>query len=416
MGYISVDRAGKAYKQYPSKLAKVIDWFTPIEKHSKKWVLKDVSFNIGAGESVAIIGVNGAGKSTLLKMITGTTKPNAGTIDANGRIAALLELGMGFHPDFTGRQNVYMAGQIQGMTVDEINSVFDDIISFADIGDYIDQPVRVYSSGMQVRLAFAVATAIRPDILIVDEALSVGDAAFQRKCYRKIEYFQEKGTTLLFVTHDIETVKRLCQKAIFIHNGTLFNFGPAKTVCDQYEEILFGGSKTTSNKKSTLQAIVDPGLMSDCEVAYGDGRATIEKIWFENHEGKKSNIFECSQKFSLNYRVKFNQDVSDVQFSFMIKTKDGVSLFGTDTSHLNKIKNKHFSAGDEYVMKFEIGNSFAPGAYYINCGLRDDTNDVPVFLHRRIDSAIFKVIADETTATKSGLLNFPVKFSLDTSN
>ena len=385
----------KAYKQYPSKMAKIVDWFTPVEKHTKKWVLKDVSFSIEAGEAVAIVGVNGAGKSTLLKMITGTTKPNTGIIDVHGRIAALLELGMGFHPDFTGRQNVYMAGQIQGMTINEINAVFDDILSFADIGDYIDQPVRVYSSGMQVRLAFAVATAIRPDILIVDEALSVGDAAFQRKCYRRIERFREEGTTLLFVTHDVETVKKLCQKAIFIHNGTLFNFGPAKTVCDQYEELLFGGSKKTSNQTKVQQAVVDPSLMSDCEVTYGDGRATIDRIWLENTEGNESNIFECSQGITLNYAVSFHQDVSDVQFSFMIKTKDGVSLFGTDTSHLSEIKNKYFSSGDKFIMSFELGNSFAPGTYYINCGLRDDTSDVPVFLHRRIDSAIFKVIADE---------------------
>ena len=183
MGSIRVTQLGKAYKQYSTRWSRLLEWALPFlgERHQKKWVLKDVSFTVEPGEAVGIIGVNGAGKSTLLKMITGTTQPTSGKIEITGRVAALLELGMGFHPEFTGRQNVYMSGQLLGLTVEEIAQLMPDIEAFAEIGDYIDQPVRVYSSGMQVRLAFSVATAIRPDILIVDEALSVGDKYFSQK-------------------------------------------------------------------------------------------------------------------------------------------------------------------------------------------------------------------------------------------
>ena len=246
MGKITVTNVGKAYKQYNTRFARLAEWFLPVVKHKLKWILNDINFSVESGDAVGIVGINGAGKSTLLKMITGTTEATVGDIHIEGRIAALLELGMGFHPDFSGRQNVYMAGQLQGLTVDEINRSFSEIEIFAGIGDYIDQPVRIYSSGMQVRLAFAVATAIRPDILIVDEALSVGDASFQRKCFRKIESFQNKGTTLLFVTHDIESMKRICSKAVFLNNGKMVAYGDAKNIADQYEKMLFNNNDKSS--------------------------------------------------------------------------------------------------------------------------------------------------------------------------
>ena len=190
---LTLRNLGKSYKQYPSKFSRLIEWVLPFcgIRHTKKWVIRDISFDIKKGETIGIIGVNGAGKSTLLKIITGTTQPSEGEVICNGRIAALLELGMGFHPDFTGRQNVYMAGQLLGLNTDTISELMGEILDFADIGEYVDMPTRVYSSGMQVRLAFSIATAVRPDILIVDEALSVGDVAFQAKCFRRINDFKE---------------------------------------------------------------------------------------------------------------------------------------------------------------------------------------------------------------------------------
>ena len=186
MDSISVKNVGKAYKIYPNRFSRLYEWISPIKRarHNLKWILKDISFNVGKGETVGIIGVNGAGKSTLLKLITGTTQPTTGSIAINGRVSAMLELGMGFHPDFTGRQNVFMACQLQGLSIEQIHELMPEIEAFAEIGEAIDQPLRIYSSGMQVRLAFSVATAVRPDVLIVDEALSVGDMAFQANASR----------------------------------------------------------------------------------------------------------------------------------------------------------------------------------------------------------------------------------------
>ncbi|MBC7413354.1 MAG: ABC transporter ATP-binding protein, partial [Herminiimonas sp.] len=208
MGSIRVSHLGKAYKHYPNQWARLAEWLAPRWigarrlQHRLKWVMQDVSFKLESGEAVGIVGVNGAGKSTLLKMITGTVQPTLGSVEIEGRVAALLELGMGFHPEFTGRQNVYMAGQLLGLAADDIARLMPEIAAFAEIGEYLDQPVRTYSSGMQMRLAFSVATASRPDILIVDEAMSVGDAYFQHKSFERIRAFRQAGTTLLIVSHD----------------------------------------------------------------------------------------------------------------------------------------------------------------------------------------------------------------------
>ncbi|MBV8635779.1 MAG: ABC transporter ATP-binding protein, partial [Burkholderiaceae bacterium] len=236
MGSIRVSKLGKAYKRYPNQWARLAEWLSPFNRkhHDLKWVLQDVDITIKPGESVGLIGINGAGKSTLLKLITGTSQPTVGSVTAQGRIAALLELGMGFHPDFTGRQNVLMSGQLIGMTAAEITALMPEIEAFAEIGEYIDQPVRVYSSGMQVRLAFSVATAVRPDILIVDEALAVGDVFFQQKCYERIRGFCEAGTTLLFVSHAMGTVYSLCDRAILLSEGRVALDASPREVIDLY--------------------------------------------------------------------------------------------------------------------------------------------------------------------------------------
>lgn len=223
MGTITVSNLGKAYKQYPTRWSRLVEWLDPRRKqhHTLHWVLRDVNFTVRAGEALGIIGINGAGKSTLLKMIVGTTQPTVGSVTMTGRVAALLELGMGFHPDFTGRQNVMMAGQLLGYSVDELLALMPEIEAFAEIGEYIDQPVRVYSSGMQVRLAFSVATARRPDVLIVDEALSVGDAYFQHKSFDRIREFRTQGTTLLIVAHDKAAIQAICDHAILLNAGRL---------------------------------------------------------------------------------------------------------------------------------------------------------------------------------------------------
>lgn len=416
MSLIVVNNLGKSFRNYRSELQRIARWFyLPVSPSEEHWVVRDISFTVEAGDAIGFVGQNGAGKSTLLKMITGTLQPTEGSVQINGRIAAILELGMGFSPELTGRQNVYHASGLMGFSAEKIEQNLQEIQAFADIGEYFDEPVRTYSSGMQVRLAFSVATAVRPDILIVDEALAVGDAAFQRKCYRRIEEFQEKGTTLLLVTHDIETVKKICNKALFLQHGGVVAYGPAKSVCDTYEKALFGNAKLTSKTSQPHEAkpLVDPNLMSDCEVAYGDGRAVIESIWLESTEGQIANVFGIQDKLILKYNVQFNHAASDIVFAFMVKTREGVALLGMDTSHIQEIKNRRFNAGESILIRFELENFFAPGNYYLNCGVRDDSGDTPVFLHRRVDTALFRVRSSEESFAKSGLINAPVKFSME---
>lgn len=415
---LTVTNVSKAYKRYPGKWARAVEWATGRPRHEKTWVLRDISFTVQPGEAVGIVGVNGAGKSTLLKIITGTTQPTSGSVRIQGRVAALLELGMGFHPDFTGRQNAYMAGQLLGYGIEEITRVMPEIEAFAEIGDYIDQPVRVYSSGMQVRLAFSVATAVRPDVLIVDEALSVGDAAFQRKCFRRIESYQEAGTTLLFVSHDIETVKRLCDRALFIKAGALVQYGAAKQVCDEYEKFLFGGPRSHAEKTSGAQGIpepvvakYDPSLVASCEMVYGNGKADIEATWLEDVEGNRINVVESGTPFRWCYRVRFNEDVANPIFAMMLKTREGVALYGVDSTQFQPDRPMP-QPGGCYDVSFTLENVLAPGTYYLNCGIRTETENGIEFLSRRIDSAILRVTTSVRQTVITGVLEMAAKLSI----
>jgi lipopolysaccharide transport system ATP-binding protein len=420
MGTITVSNLGKAYKQYPNRWARLLEWISPSHKtrHSLKWVLQDISFQIGAGESVGIIGVNGAGKSTLLKMITGTTQPTTGRVEVSGRVAALLELGMGFHPDFTGRQNVFMAGQLQGLSVDEIHQLMPEIESFAAIGDYIDQPVRIYSSGMQVRLAFAVATAKRADVLIVDEALSVGDAAFQRKCFQRIESFRSEGTTLLFVSHDIETVKKLCDRAVFLLNGQLVACGDAKFICDEYEAFLFGGKSRLEggkNKRDKLNdSIFDPSLSNDCRLVYGNGKVSIINERIEDSFGNVVNVISGEPKFYLRFTIEVHDTkIEHPCVNFQLKTTDGVVVYGINTDHL-KVDRIKLIAGQKYEILFHFSNYLAPGVYFLTFGIKEGGAQGEEFCRRIVDGLILKIINRENSTVARGIIDLRASFSMKT--
>lgn len=412
MAAITVSHLGKAYKQYPNRWSRLLEWLSPGHKprHNLKWVLQDINFSVSPGEAVGIIGVNGAGKSTLLKMITGTTQPTTGSVQVDGRVAALLELGMGFHPDFTGRQNVFMAGQLLGYSVEEIARLMSEIEAFAEIGDYIDQPVRVYSSGMQVRLAFSVATAIRPDVLIVDEALAVGDAAFQRKCHRRIESFINDGTSLLFVSHDIEGIKKLCEKGLYLDQGRLVAFGAAKSVCDQYETMLFGGKRATAQSKSRAITedegqsllLIDPSLQKVQEVAYGNGEALIQRVWIENSAGQEANILTSGEEFSVCYLASFQEEINEPIVAMLIKTLEGIALYGTDSKSLETPLG-NVRPDVRYLIRFRMKCHLAAGTYFLNCGIRDRV-DAGHFLHRRVDAMMFKVNKEFDTG-QAGLVS-----------
>lgn len=394
MGTIVVTNVSKAYKRYPNKWARMLEWITGRHQHKKAWVLRDINFTIEPGEAVGIVGINGAGKSTLLKIITGTTQPTTGSVRVDGRVAALLELGMGFHADFTGRQNAYMTGQLLGYSVHEIDVLMPRIEAFADIGDYIDQPLRMYSSGMQVRLAFAVSTATRPDVLIVDEALSVGDAAFQRKCFRRIQEYKEAGTTLLFVSHDTETVKKICDRAIFVNGGIISKIGKARSVCDAYERLLFGVAVNTNESKNEIVPIYDATLVSkSVEVQYGSRGAEITNVSILDAEGAVTNIIPEGHPISVNYDVEFNESADCVNFGMMVKSVDGVCVYATNANANIQNSKKSFQSGESALVRFSLQGNLVPGTYYLNVGVTKEGIEKEEMLHRRVDVLIFRVVS-----------------------
>ncbi len=329
MSYIKVHNVGKAYKQYASKTGRLLEWISPFNtvKHKLKWILQNISFHVEPGEALGIIGINGAGKSTLLKLITGTAKPTCGEIALDGRVAALLELGMGFHSDFTGRQNVYMSGQLLGMSVEKITELMPKIEAFAEIGDYIDQPVRVYSSGMQVRLAFSVATAIRPDILIVDEALSVGDAYFQHKSFERIREFRKLGTTLLLVSHDKQAIQSICDRAILLNKGRVEMEGEPEAVMDYYNALL------ADKQNVSIRQVENNGKL---QTLSGSGEATITDISLLSTEGESIEVVAVGQPVNLQVKVHVNEAVPELVVGYLIKDRLGQPVFGTNTHHLKQ--------------------------------------------------------------------------------
>jgi lipopolysaccharide transport system ATP-binding protein len=368
MGTITVFNLGKAYKQYPNRWSRLLEWITPgnTKRHQLKWVLQDINFTVNAGEAVGIIGINGAGKSTLLKLITGTTQPTTGTVHMTGRVAAMLELGMGFHPDFTGRQNAFMAGQLLGITSEEIARLMPDIEAFAEIGDYIDQPVRVYSSGMQMRLAFSVATAIRPDVLIVDEALSVGDAYFQHKSFDRIREFRKLGTTLLMVSHDKAAIQSICDRAILLNAGQLAMEGEPEAVMDYYNAKL-----ADHQNQDVKQEVRDDGKIQTIS-GMGDVRVTSVSLCDAN--GQILQVVAVGQSVCLRVAAKCHNQVADLVVGYMIKDRLGQPVFGTNTHHHDRVL-KNLPKATEVSHDFVFQANLGPGTYFVSVALHaDDTH------------------------------------------
>ena len=362
MGSILVNKLGKAYKQYDSRWGRLAEWALPFLglRHRLKWVLQDISFQLAPGEAVGIIGINGAGKSTLLKLITGTAQPTTGSVTMTGRVAALLELGMGFHPDFTGRQNAYMAGQLIGLTVDEVTQLMPQIEEFADIGEYIDQPVRVYSSGMQMRLAFSVATVKRPDILIVDEALSVGDAYFQHKSFDRIRQYRQLGTTLLIVSHDRTAMQSICDRAILLDGGFLAKQGSPEEVMDFYNAII------AEREGSRIEQVVTSE--GRVQTSSGSGEAQVIDIVLENERGLPSEVLNVGIPVTLRIKVRIHADLPRLVLGYMIKDRLGQQIYGTNTHHL-ECPLTDLKAGDEVDYAFRFPLNLGPGSYSITTAL-----------------------------------------------
>ena len=365
MNVITVTNLGKAYKKYPSRWSRFVEWVVPFSKprHQVHWVLKNIDFKVSSGEAVGIIGINGAGKSTLLKMITGTAQPNTGSVVINGRVAALLELGMGFHPEFTGRQNAIMAGQMMGFKVEEIQTLMPEIESFAEIGSYIDEPVRVYSSGMQVRLAFAVATAIRPDILIVDEALSVGDAYFQHKSFNRIREYRKLGTSLLIVSHDKGAIQSICDRAILLNEGTIAMQGDPQVIMDYYHAIV------TLRQNDSVVKQVQKG--SRVETISGNRQVEITQVDLTNQNGDNSEYFDFGSEVTLSVKVKSNADTQRLICGFLIKDRLGQSVYGTNTDLLD-CQLFDVKSYEEITYRFIFKMTLGTGTYSISIALASD--------------------------------------------
>jgi lipopolysaccharide transport system ATP-binding protein len=372
--------------------------------------LSDVSFDVRKGESVGIIGRNGSGKSTLLQIVCGTLTPTYGTVETRGRIAALLELGSGFNPEFTGRENVYLNAAVLGLSQKEIDDRYDEIVAFADIGQFIEHPIKIYSSGMAVRLAFAVAISVDPQILVVDEALAVGDAAFQRKCIRRIQELTESGVTLLFVSHNTETIKSICSRAVYLNSGVLRSLGPSKDVCIEYERDLFGASRhapDTSAKaippKPKSLALFDSELCSSAEKTYGDGAASIEDIAITDVSLELVNVIPAGAEFTVSYSVHFRRAVAEPVFGMMITTREGVCVFGSNTTDMS-ISGRNFEASDTVQVSFKLANNLGPGIYYLTCGVHSKSDaDGLIYFQRRMDAVLFRSVSIENQTISSGI-------------
>ncbi len=385
MGTIVVEKLGKAYRQYPNKWARLAEWLIPggRSRHHLHWVLRDVGFRIEPGEAVGIIGVNGAGKSTLLKMITGTTQPSEGSIHMQGQVAALLELGMGFHPDFTGRQNAYMAGQLLGMSVGEIDGHMAEIEAFAEIGEAIDQPVRTYSSGMQMRLAFSVATARRPDILIVDEALSVGDAYFQHKSFDRIRQFRKAGTTLLLVSHDRHAIQSICDRALLLESGKLVLEGKPESVFDYYNAAL-------ANREEGLirqEALADGRV----QTSSGTGEARIVAVTLRDANGRAVEAVSIGEAVTLEVEASVEQAIPRLILGFMIKDQHGQPIYGINTHRLD-MALENLQAGERARFRFAFEATLGKGHYSVAIALSAYDSHLDKNYEWRDHSLIFHVL------------------------
>ena len=393
----------------------------PCQYYREFWALKDVSFEVKKGETVGIIGRNGSGKSTLLQMICGTLNPTSGSVQTNGRIAALLELGSGFNPEFTGRENVYMNAAVLGLHQDEIDARFDDIAAFADIGDFIEQPTKTYSSGMLVRLAFAVAINSDPEILVIDEALSVGDELFQRKCFSRIEAIRSSGSTILFVSHSGGQVVELCDRAILMDAGEKLAVGLAKQIVAKYQKLLYAPAdkreiiceqiRQANNQATTPSYSTNSATEENLKLAPPDPRETFDPhlipsstLEFESHgpliglpiiltqDGRRVNGLIRGKKYRYRYLVTFNRSASKVRFGMSIKSTSGFSIGGALSAPSVTKAIPHVDQGTIFEVDFSFSCHLNPGVFFMNAGVFGVLNGEDAVLHRRADIIAFRVL------------------------
>ena len=432
---IRVRDLSKVYRIYQRPEDRLIQMATlgRIRRFTEFPALTNISLDIRRGETVGIVGRNGCGKSTLLQIICGTLQPTSGTVELTGRISALLELGAGFNGEFTGRENVYMNGAILGFSREEMDARFEAIAAFASIGDFIERPVKTYSSGMYVRLAFAVATAVEPDILVVDEALAVGDEAFQRKCFARIEAIRERGGTILFVSHAGQTIVQLCDRAVLLDGGEKLMEGPPKQVVGQYQRLLYadpgtvaalrqkilerGGEEDADGGPAAPPAVAatprpaapaprdfhDPGLASQSRLVYAENGGAIEDLRVTRTDGTPVNVLVAGGTYHLRYRVRFAEDFDQVGFACLMKTVEGVELAG-QTSHATG-EGHSVSAGETVELAFPFRAAVLPGVYFFNAGTYVSSTGGFRQIHRIVDGIVVRVLPERRERNHMGLVD-----------
>ena len=368
---LRVEGVSKQYRIYDKPSHRLTETITRgrMKRHREFWALRDVSFALAKGTTTGIIGPNGSGKSTLLQIVTGTLEPTHGSVHYEGRVSALLELGAGFNLEFTGVENVFMNGALQGLSRSEIEALMPEIERFAEIGDFIHQPVKTYSSGMFVRLAFAAAISVRPDLLIVDEALSVGDAVFQHRCLRRIKQMQEQGATILFVSHDPGAIRALCSHAILLNSGCVVSQGKPADVLNVYQKLImereeaYAAADPQENLTAAAEMTHLPPLRYDFR--HGDGSAEILSAELLQDGHSCPEIIESGTPLTVRLRVRFNRDIADPLFGFLIRNKHGVNAYGANTDQ----KGVHFAlarTGEIVEVSFEFAAWLGTEAYSVS--------------------------------------------------
>ncbi len=414
---IEVSHVTKIYKLYNRPIDRLKETVNPLHKeyHRDFFALNDLSFHVKKGETVGIIGTNGSGKSTILKIITGVLTPTSGEVKTDGKISALLELGAGFNQDYTGIENIYMNGTMMGYTRREMDAKLQEILDFAEIGDFVYQPVKTYSSGMFVRLAFALAINVDPEILIVDEALSVGDVFFQAKCYRRMEEIRRSGTTIVMVTHDMGSIIKYCDKVVVLNKGDFVAEGSAGKMVDLYKKILAGqldrlaeepedndysGEKevtpvrlSTGGKTSRMLDLMN---INGNRQEYGDGRAEFIDLGLLDQKGSVTNLLLKGEEFTIREIVRFHADLEAPIFTYTIKDKKGTDLTGTNTMYegtdIRPVKD-----GDIYQVEFTQKMTLQGGEYLLSMSCTGFEHGEHVVYHRLYDVISLTVISNKNT-------------------
>ena len=408
-------------KQYVLPRAQRLVGMQPRTYFREYWALRDVSLEVKRGEPFGIVGRNGSGKSTLLQIITGVLTPTTGTVTTNGRIAALLELGSGFNPEFTGRENVYLNAALLGFSSAEVDQRFDAIAAFADIGDYLDQPLKTYSSGMVVRLAVAVQTQVEPDILVIDEALAVGDALFQKRCYRQIDRLLDRGCALLFVSHEQEVVRSLTRRAVFLQGGTVRSSGPSADVVFAYREYLQQEEEAAFRASAPAEA-AGVAVQARPEASYGNMAVQLLGVEMRNGEGQPCTTFRVGEPMRIAVRCVCHEAQENLNVAFRVRTKEGIKVttWGTlnedmaafDTAPEDTFWNRRFAAGEQFTVEFAGTCRLAANYYEVEAVVAREYDQYyrqQRILHWMDEAAHFTVLLREREYVFDGVVDLQLR-------